>query len=488
MANGIQIPASGYQDIDGVLWGWCWQINQPNNHTLLTYNFPTDPTGYGYHGSGFQAFNATQRAAATKALAMYDAVCNLDFQFTSDTSQANIRMAEADSIIADGVDFPIETGFGIAPDPNFLSAPYHGDTWFNHESYNKPVLGSFAFASGIMHELGHALGLKHGHQVVDVKDVNGDIVYYNPALSFDHDSIEYSIMTYRSYPGADISNGNIDAIEFPSTLMQCDILALQYLYGANYDHNSGNTVYTFDPKTGAMYINGKSQGATYHSKIFLTIWDGGGSDTINFANYKSNAVIDLAPGAWSTPWSKQLADLDITDPGTRFARGCIANAQLFGNEGWIENGIGGSGNDSISGNAVSNALIGNAGNDYLAGFGGIDALIGGKGTDLMFGGADTDVFLFRSAKESRGGAGHDTIFDFSQFDGDLINLAKFDANSKKHGVQHFTFIDDLGFSHKAGQLRFADSLLQGDVNGDGRVDFEVYISAADISIDDLILR
>jgi len=487
MANGILIGPSGYQDIDGVVWGWCWQINQPNNHTLLTYSFPTDPTGYDYHGTGFQPFNAKQVAAAKKVLAMYDGVCNLDFQFTADPASANLRMAEADAVNVGTGDVSIDTALGVAPDPNF--APYfaHGDTWFNHTSYNKPTLGSFAFASGVMHEIGHALGLKHGHMAQEVQDINGAVVYTNPALSFDHDSLEYSVMTYRSYPGGDPNV--VNAIEFPSTPMQCDILALQYLYGANYDHNSGNTVYRFDAETGAMSINGKSQGATYHHKIFLTIWDGGGNDTISFANYKTNAVIDLNPGGWSTPWQKQLADLDITNPGQHFARGCIANAQLFGGEGWIENGIGGSGNDSISGNAVSNALIGNAGNDYLAGFGGIDALVGGKGTDIMFGGADTDVFTFRAVKESGvGTTRHDTIMDFSQFEDDLINLAKFDANSNKRGTQHFTFIDDLGFSHKAGQLRFADHLLQGDIDGDGRAEFEVYINANQIFLDDLILR
>jgi hypothetical protein len=105
MANGILVNhPSNYNDIDGVVWGWCWQANQPNDHTLLTYSFPKDPTAYGYHSNGFEAFNATQRAAAVKILRMYDNVCNVDFQFAADPSQANIRMAEANSIIADGAE------------------------------------------------------------------------------------------------------------------------------------------------------------------------------------------------------------------------------------------------------------------------------------------------------------------------------------------------------------------------------------------------
>ncbi|HEY8276823.1 MAG TPA: M10 family metallopeptidase [Methyloceanibacter sp.] len=490
MANGILANPSGYQDIDGVLWGWCWQINQPNNHTLLTYSFPTSTASYlGYTAvNGFEAFNAKQQVAAIKVLRMVDNVSNVDFQYTADPTQANIRMAEMTSIDVGTGPVAFATAYGIAPDPNNAPAFAHGDTWFNHTSYNKPTLGSFAFASGIMHELGHALGLKHGHVPDDVLNANGQYAYSLPALSFDHDSLEYSVMTYRSYPGGDTDT--VNAIEFPSTLMQDDILALQWLYGSNYDCNSGNTVYRFDPKTGAMSIDGKSQGATFHHKILLTIWDGGGNDTIDFSNYKSNAVIDLAPGAWSTPWQKQLADLDIANPGVHLARGCIANAQLFSGDdhGWIENGIGGRGNDSISGNAVSNALLGNAGNDYLAGLGGMDALVGGKGTDIIFGGADADVFVFKAVKESKAGAKHDTIADFSQFDDDLINLVRLDANSHKGGIQHFTFIGELGFSHKAGQLRFADHLLQGDVNGDGKVDFEVYFNADQIVADDLVLR
>jgi hypothetical protein len=86
-----------------------------------------------------------------------------------------------------------------------------------------------------------------------------------------------------------------------------DIIALQYLYGANYQYNSGNTVYRWSPTTGETFINGVGQGATLHAKIFLTIWDGGGIDTYDFSNYGTNAVIDLAPGAWSTPTARSWA-------------------------------------------------------------------------------------------------------------------------------------------------------------------------------------
>ena len=54
--------------------------------------------------------------------------------------------------------------------------------------FNSPVKGNYAWM-GILHETGHALGLKHGHEA--------------PAVSPDRDSLEYTVMTYRSYPGGD---------------------------------------------------------------------------------------------------------------------------------------------------------------------------------------------------------------------------------------------------------------------------------------------
>lgn len=104
---GIQIGPSNIQDIDGILWGWCWQWNN-GDHAVLTYSFPTSRQVYldqGYADvQGFQAFNATQKAAAIKVLANYDAVCNLDFVYEPNPYNGNIRFAEA-SYFDDGNGF-----------------------------------------------------------------------------------------------------------------------------------------------------------------------------------------------------------------------------------------------------------------------------------------------------------------------------------------------------------------------------------------------
>ena len=157
--------------------------------------------------------------------------------------------------------------------------------------------------------------------------------------------------------------------EGPSTLMQDDIYALQWMYGANYDHNSGNTTYRWNSATGEMSVNGVGMGVPFHNKILMTVWDGGGIDTYDFSNFATPVTVDLRPGGWSTPSRAKLADLDGHANVTHLARGCIANALAFRGDyhGYIENAWGGSGNDVLTGNELRNELRGNGGNDTLNG-------------------------------------------------------------------------------------------------------------------------
>ncbi len=67
----------------------------------------------------------------------------------------------------------------------------------------------------------------------------------------------------------------------------------------------------------------------------------------------------------------------------------------------IENVIGGSGSDTITGSALDNRLEGGAGADTLTGGAGNDVLIGGDGDDTLTGGIGADNFS--------GGAGFDTL-------------------------------------------------------------------------------
>ena len=105
-------------------------------------------------------------------------------------------------------------------------------------------------------------------------------------------------MSYRSYVG-DKTNGEYsnETFGYPQTLMMYDIAALQYMYGVEWTP-SADTRYMWSNTTGQEFINGVGQPIPDANRIFMTIWDGGGNDTLDFSNYTTNLLVDLQPGHW----------------------------------------------------------------------------------------------------------------------------------------------------------------------------------------------
>src|SRR5688572_27470377 len=119
------------------------------------------------------------------------------------------------------------------------------------------------------------------------------------AEPLDHDSLEYTVMSYRSYVGGPTTGYTVGSTSYPQTLMMLDIAALQKMYGANFNTNAGDSVYKWSMTTGEMSINGGGMGAPAGNKIFMTIWDGGGHDTYDFSNYTTALSVNLQPGGWT---------------------------------------------------------------------------------------------------------------------------------------------------------------------------------------------
>ena len=389
------------QNIDGILWGVKWDA------ASLTYGFATATNQYfGYQVgtiSDFQAFNNTQKNAAHDAVELLNGIFNLDITFTNDGSQANLRFAEASSVTQyfDNTTFlpvpgVITTAVGTPPDEFLFPTFAHGDMFYNRNDYNDPIKGNFAYAT-IMHELGHTLGLKHGHISQDYPDHSFTI----PALPANRDGMEFSIMTYRSDIGGPSDFYRTETFGFAQSYMMNDIAALQYLYGADYTTNAGDTVYSWNAATGEMSINGVGQGAPGANRVFLTIWDGNGNDTYNFINYTTKLKVSLDPGGWSLISQAQLSVLN-TETNVK-ARANVFNALLHDGDlrSLIENAIGGSKSDVIKGNVGDNALAGSGGNDKLRGASGNDTLLGGTGKDTLDGGGGND--------QLSGGVGQDKL-------------------------------------------------------------------------------
>ena len=68
-----------------------------------------------------------------------------------------------------------------------------------------------------------------------------------------------------------------------------------------------------------------------------------------------------------------------------------------------------------------------------------------------------------------------------------IDLSTIDANTHKHGNQAFHFIGSHHFGHNAGELRYSSHIVQGDVNGDGKADFDIHVNASHLVQGDFLL-
>jgi Ca2+-binding RTX toxin-like protein len=141
----------------------------------------------------------------------------------------------------------------------------------------------------------------------------------------------------------------------------------------------------------------------------------------------------------------------------------------------------------LTGNSARNLINGLGGNDTLKGQGGNDVITGGVGRDQQFGGVGADQFDFNTIGESSKGALRDRINDFSRGQGDKIDLRTIDANTKLGQNQAFKFIGDDAFGDTPGELRFKNHVLQGDVNGDGTADFEVFVNLTSMVKTDFFL-
>jgi Ca2+-binding RTX toxin-like protein len=142
--------------------------------------------------------------------------------------------------------------------------------------------------------------------------------------------------------------------------------------------------------------------------------------------------------------------------------------------------------ENVTGSLSDDMLFGSTGNNRLSGGNGADRITGGAGVDELLGGSGADRFIFFAPADSLS-TDADRILDFSSADADLIDLATIDANSQLADDQAFVFIGADAFNHLAGELRFANHRLEGDIDGDGDADFGINVNALTLSVVDLIL-
>mgnify|MGYP005751048699 CR=1 FL=1 len=351
MASGVLATASGSVGIDALLYGTKWDSEN------LSFGFPAaaaDVTGYTSNPdpAQFVALTAAEQIAFRAALGEWAKVANLTFTEVA-APGADLRFYRYEDI----GNFTART---VAHPGATAEA---GDIQLGVAASGDFTAGRYAYFL-LLHEIGHTLGLKHPHQTA-----NGF-----PAADSSVDGVANSVMSYRSVIGGPTSGYTIASGSYPTGLMADDITAIQHLYGPNWAQLAGDTIYSFDPTAPV---------------VFLTLWDGGGDDTLSFAAYSTNLQIDLAPGGWSK-LGGQTAVLD-NSVGT-LAPGNVRMSYLYQDDSrsLIENARGGAGDDQLAGNRAANLLQGAGGDDTLSGLEGADTLQGEAGDDSLAGGAGAD--------------------------------------------------------------------------------------------------
>lgn len=304
----------------------------PGVHPLLPfyYNDPGDDGEDDVESDNTQPLAPSQRAMVREVLKMYESFLNVRFTevgYEPFAAQANIVFGVCNQ---DG-----SQGFAYLPNGTNALGNRIGDVWLQGGLVSDPndggptdpgnpdnSNGGFGRLT-VVHEMGHVMGLKHP---------------FEPPISFPvaTDRHQYSVMSYSN---------SVNATSNPATLMLYDILELQRKYGVNTDYRSGNDNYDFNSD----------------NQYLQSLWDTGGTDTLNYTNMPLVVNADLRQGQYST------------------IGGQVHFLVPFGVD--IENVRGGSNSDTLTGNELRNVMWGNGGDDVLVGKGGNDLLRGGAGND-----------------------------------------------------------------------------------------------------------
>ena len=432
IASPTFFSATKTDHIDGLISGAYWQLGPDR-----TISWGLGDFGYTWTTTGFQvmqdAFNA------------WEAVIDVDFEYIGyvddyrKSTEVFIQPIDIMLSLHDNTFFNSSSivGRGLFPNTEFadrivasegnntISYPQpEGDITFNieHPVFDMSNLGSNAFHI-VLHEIGHALGLKHPH--------DGGLAGYTTYQAAGLSSLDDGFLTLMSYD----PTSSIWQYGWASTPLPLDIIAAQTIYGANTTTHAGNT-------THSLLDDG----------LLRTIYDVSGTDTLDASNIDKGITLRLAQGNSTTVDTLSTVYIAVNTV-IENAIGTFFNDTIYGEKG--DNTLQGwSGNDLIFGGLGDDLIFGQDGNDELQGGLGDDNLQGGDGADLMAGQDGNDRLFGQSGNDQlqggagldifKGGSGNDTLYGGSGIDQAYFTSNRSNFTQSTVG-EVTTFIDNLGF-------------------------------------------
>jgi len=334
---------------------------------------------------GFTSFSSVQIAQVEKALTYIASLINVKFQKTTNAAALN-TLSFANNQQNDSA------GYALSPGDAFVDS----DLFFDINTTNAKFADGTYGALTLIHEIGHALGLKHPFSTQQA----GGGLAEPPYLATAEDKTAWTVMSYTD-----------NVAQYRLQYSPLDIAALQYMYGPNPSVRSGNDTYT----------------ASESSSNF--IWDGAGSDTLDLSGAKQGGTFYLTPGYWgyfgNAPASSITAAGQVTIN--------------FGTQ--LENLVGSNFADKLYGNELANVMTGGAGNDTINGGAGTDTV---KFTDSLTHYKITRTNSDYQMVDTRGTNGTDTLTQIEslQFSDKNINLLVQDKAASM-GSAHTTQLLEL---------------------------------------------